>query len=245
MRQAAALALVALLSGCASTQYFHTSLTDPGQIAQRRAIDDAYCAQVAMGSAPVPQIVTQPASPSSYQASGTISGYSPNTGYSTYNYSGTVRPSNSAANSFNQGFANGMNMGNAMAARRAQDTILHGCMVSRGWTDDPARAATVAATTSPSPQKRSTEDEARKKWFDTIDEFYATEALKPGGIDYRKDSTKRLQLDTAVKSLANDPKNEDKTMLWFLTEADKIVKGMHGSQRQAGAFDDLIPGEKP
>ena len=231
MRQVAALALVALLSGCASTQYFHTSLTDPGQIAQRRAIDDAYCAQVAMGSAPVPQIVTQPASPSSYQASGTISGYSPNTGYSTYNYSGTVRPSNSAAHSFNQGFANGMNMGNAMAARRAQDTILHGCMVSRGWTDDPARAATVAATTTPAPQKLRAEDEARKKWLDTVQEFYATEALKPDGIDYRKDSFKQSQLDTVVKSLASDPKNEDKTMLWFLTEGDRIVKERYSPER--------------
>lgn len=76
----------------------------------------------------------------------------------------------------------------------------------------------------PTSRQSETTAEADKKWRETIDEFLRTEAVKQDGIDYRKDSDKMQMLDAVVKQLAKDPQNEDKTMLWFLMEADKIVK---------------------
>lgn len=56
------------------------------------------------------------------------------------------------------------------------------------------------------------------------------EAAKPeaGGIDYRKDATKFRDLDTFVKALAADESNADKPLNWFLDEAHRRVKVLHG-----------------
>jgi hypothetical protein len=72
--------------------------------------------------------------------------------------------------------------------------------------------------------KQAQDASADTKWRETIDEFLKTEALKPDGIDYRNDPEKMQLLDSMVKQLANDPGNGDKTMLWFLMEADRIIK---------------------
>ncbi len=72
--------------------------------------------------------------------------------------------------------------------------------------------------------KQALDASADAKWRETIDEFLKTEAIKPEGIDYRNDPEKMRLLDGMVKQLANDPVNSDKTMLWFLMEADRIIK---------------------
>lgn len=203
----------AAVSGCATKQYFHTSIANQEDVERQRVIDDAYCTQAAMGLVDMPQIVHQPSG--SYKSSGTISGYNPSTGFSSYSYSGVTRPS--AADSFSSGFANGMNLGNAIAAGQARNKLHHACMLAKGWSENEAKAAESA-------KRKQEENGAAKKWSDTIDQFLQTEASRPDGIDYRNDSFKMMQLDTIVKQLANDPKNEGKPMLWFLVEADRIIK---------------------
>lgn len=222
MRAIIAAVPIIFLAGCASAPYFHTSITDPIQIERQQSIDHAECTQVSTGSVAVPQVNYQPVQSDTYRTRGTISGYNQSGGYETYNYSGTTRRTPSAANSFSQGFANGMNIGAAAQANRAIRDIYHGCMVSKGWTKDQAQIAVA---------KSSAKDDAEKKWSSTIEEFLATEASQPNAIDYRNSSFKMLLLDKTVKELANDPKNNDKTMLWFLVEADRIVKEEYSPER--------------
>lgn len=78
---------------------------------------------------------------------------------------------------------------------------------------------------------------AEKQWEFAVRRNVA-EFSKPeqGGIDYSKDEAKRADLDQFVKALANDPKNEDKGMDWFLQEAHKRVRALHGLTE---------PGRKP
>jgi outer membrane lipoprotein SlyB len=208
------------LSGCATKQYFHTSIADQEEAKRQRVIDDAYCTQVAMGSIDMPQVRHQPSG--SYRSSGTISGYNQDGGYSTYTYSGSTRPS--AADSFSSGFANGMNIGSAIAAGQARNKLHHACMLAKGWSEDEAKAVKSSA-------RNQAADDADKKWRDTIAQFLDTEASRPNGIDYRNNSFKMLQLDAIVKELANDPKNEGKPMLWYLVEADRIVKEHYSPER--------------
>lgn len=70
---------------------------------------------------------------------------------------------------------------------------------------------------------------AEQQWQRAIQRNMA-EFAKPeqGGIDYAKDEGKRADLDQFVRALGNDPKNEDKSMDWFLQEAHKRVRALHG-----------------
>lgn len=64
-------------------------------------------------------------------------------------------------------------------------------------------------------------------WHSSVNRFVTTTA-RAEGIDYAKDAEKQADLDTFVKTLAAHPKNGDKTFDWFLTEAHKRVKALHG-----------------
>ncbi len=64
-------------------------------------------------------------------------------------------------------------------------------------------------------------------WNSTVNKFVTTTA-RVEGIDYAKDTEKQADLDTFVKTLASNPKNADKNFDWFLTEAHKRVKALHG-----------------
>ena len=74
-----------------------------------------------------------------------------------------------------------------------------------------------------------TQQAAQTQWQNTINKSMV-EFAKPenGGIDYRKDADKAADLDQFVKVLANRTENSDKPMDWFLTEAHKRVKALHG-----------------
>ena len=218
------LAIAALVGGCATRQYFHTEISDPEKADRQRAIDHAYCSKAAVGSVPIPEPQARRAEPESYRASGTINSYNPSTGYTNHSYSGTVTRRQSAGESFSQGYASGSELGSAIAAIKIQRDIYHGCMIAKGWSEDRETASLTA-------RQNNDERLAKEKWAETIDQFIRTEASRPGGIDYRKDEFKLMQLDAIVKQIASDPKNNDKTMLWFLVEADRIVKEHYSPER--------------
>lgn len=68
---------------------------------------------------------------------------------------------------------------------------------------------------------------AQQEWEFTIKTF-TRRVAKTEGIDYSKDTEKQTDLDDFVKRLAQNPANNDKEMEWFLVEAHKRVKALHG-----------------
>lgn len=82
--------------------------------------------------------------------------------------------------------------------------------------------------------KAQTQDQL---WYSAVNRFVTTTA-RAEGIDYAKDAEKQADLDTFVKTLAAHPKNGDKTFDWFLTEAHKRVKALHGiTDKKEGPSD--------
>lgn len=69
---------------------------------------------------------------------------------------------------------------------------------------------------------------AQRQWESTVATFLTGAAKEEGGFDYRKDDGKRADLDQFLKILADKPENADKPMDWFLQEAHKRVKALHG-----------------
>ena len=65
-----------------------------------------------------------------------------------------------------------------------------------------------------------------QEWAHTVNKFLTTTAK--ADLDYSKDPGKHADLDMFVKSLANDAKNGDQPAEWFLNEAHKRVKALHG-----------------
>lgn len=68
---------------------------------------------------------------------------------------------------------------------------------------------------------------AFNQWQRQVEKFMR-EAKKVDGIDYRGDEALGAELDTMVKALANNPAHADKPSGWFLQQAHKAVKAMHG-----------------
>lgn len=68
---------------------------------------------------------------------------------------------------------------------------------------------------------------AENEWKATIQSFVSATA-KAEGINYATDADKQADLDLFVKRLADNPANGDKPMRWFLEEAHKRVKALHG-----------------
>lgn len=54
-----------------------------------------------------------------------------------------------------------------------------------------------------------------------------------GAIDYRKDEARRRDLDLFVRALAADDANADKPLTWFLNEAHRRVRVLHGDAAPA------------
>jgi hypothetical protein len=85
---------------------------------------------------------------------------------------------------------------------------------------------------------------AQQEWEFTVKSFVRNTA-KAEAIDYAKDEAKRDDLDMFVKRLGQDPKNSDKDMEWFLVEAHKRVKALHGIGKQEAPAADPKKQEKP
>lgn len=231
--------LVVLLTGCATTQYHHHAITDKAEESRQLEIDDAQCTAVSYGAAPMPQVHYNTPAPS--QAfSGTVRRtdiYDP----ARYEYRGTITPVQAPGAAFAQGMANGMNMGAAMAAKRAREKIYHGCMLQMGWSTEarpvPVKQAAPPSATPPAPLSKQASEKERgeERWHQTIATFLDVEAASPGGIDYRAEPAKMQLLDITVKGLANDPKNEGKSMSWFLIEANRLVKAAYAQADKQSA----------
>jgi hypothetical protein len=89
------------------------------------------------------------------------------------------------------------------------------------------------------------EQTAAQEWQWTVEKFMR-QIKKDEGIDYRKDETKASDLDTFVKVLAANPANEGRDMEWFLSEAHKRTKALHGVAEKAKTdAKDKKPEAKP
>lgn len=70
------------------------------------------------------------------------------------------------------------------------------------------------------------------QWQRAVKSFMR-EVKETEGIDYMADAEKADQLDTFVKALAADQKNEGKTYRWFLERAHKATKAVFGIEQAA------------
>lgn len=68
---------------------------------------------------------------------------------------------------------------------------------------------------------------SEQAWANAVVKF-ASRVAETDGIDYWTDKQKQADLDLFVVRLANDPENNDKPNSWFLQEAHKRVKALHG-----------------
>lgn len=88
---------------------------------------------------------------------------------------------------------------------------------------------------------------ARQEWEWTVSKFMRT-VKKAEGIDYLGDADKGADFDQFVKVLATKPGNESKDYDWFLAEAHKRTKALHGIADKAAPTDKKSgdkPGDKP
>lgn len=214
MKKIIVVILSLMLWGCASKQYFHAHITEPLVLENQKAIDTGLCKQVSAGTVPMPRSNYQLPN-SSYSHSGTLTD-----GLKTYNYSGSSYSSGSSA--FASGFAMGANIGETMEASSQREVIFDGCMRSKGWADSKEKAAALKSSV-PQPKKQAAQD-SDQQWQDTVKLFLDAEEALPGSFNYRTNAFNLEVLDLMVKDLANKPANQDKPMLWFLVEADRIVK---------------------
>jgi chromosome segregation ATPase len=65
-------------------------------------------------------------------------------------------------------------------------------------------------------------------WRTTVSTSLARYAKEESGIDYSKDQDKAADLDGFVIALAKKPENAERSMQWFLDEAHRRVKALHG-----------------
>jgi hypothetical protein len=72
-----------------------------------------------------------------------------------------------------------------------------------------------------------------QSWQFSVNRFM--EQAAKGQVDYRQDAKKRDDLDLFVKALANDDRHAHQPMAWFLNEAHRLVKGMHGLPQSSPA----------
>jgi len=78
-----------------------------------------------------------------------------------------------------------------------------------------------------------------QRWQFAVERF--ADAVRSENIDYRTDQEKQADLDSFVKTLAANPKNADKDFDWFLQEAHKRVKALHGILDTAVGVPDKTP----
>ncbi len=83
---------------------------------------------------------------------------------------------------------------------------------------------------------------AEQQWQDAINALVKRAAAEDK-IDYVKDASKQQDLDTFVKVLAANQANANRPMDWFLAEAHKRVKALHGIQTAAPV--PIVPSGKP
>jgi hypothetical protein len=89
------------------------------------------------------------------------------------------------------------------------------------------REALTIARTKAEISHEFNQQSAQQQWAVTVNRFVATVATVEG-LDYRTDTAKMADLDGFVRVLAGRPEHNDKSMEWFLTEAHRRVRALHG-----------------
>lgn len=91
--------------------------------------------------------------------------------------------------------------------------------------------------------KEINEQSTEQEWAWTVSKFLR-QVKREEGIDYAKDADKGTDFDNFVKALAANPKNNDKDYEWFLVEAHKRTKVLHGIEDKKAPASEK-PGESP
>lgn len=126
-------ALTLMLMGCA-TSWYNPHYTSRDAHERQETMDTAQCTLYARGAAPMPEVRTYPSPNQSYSFSGTVNSYGPG-GYTRSDVTGRVYQAPDPVSSFSTGFGNGVAIGQAIAARKAQDMAFKLCMYQLGWAD--------------------------------------------------------------------------------------------------------------
>lgn len=100
-----------------------------------------------------------------------------------------------------------------------------------GKVADIQRQLTISETAA-----RMTTEHAQRSYLGKVNALL-DRAAKDEGIDYRKDPKLHAELDRAVKFLAGDSENADKSEQWFLDEGHAMVKARHGLGKPGNAVD--------
>lgn len=88
------------------------------------------------------------------------------------------------------------------------------------------REALTIARTKAEISQEMTAQTAEQQWKTTVNRFL--DAAAKDGLDYRGDAAKMGDLDLFVKTLAQRAEYADKPPEWFLQEADRRVRALHG-----------------
>lgn len=86
--------------------------------------------------------------------------------------------------------------------------------------------------------------DSQQRWRWTVEQFIARTAADEK-IDYRTDAAKLKDFDLFVKALASDDANASRPAEWFLAEAHKRVKALHGVATTAPSADTRQQTTKP
>lgn len=86
--------------------------------------------------------------------------------------------------------------------------------------------------------------DSQQRWRWTVEQFIARTAADEK-IDYRTDAAKLKDFDLFVKALASDDANASRPAEWFLAEAHKRVKALHGVATTAPSADARQQTTKP
>lgn len=192
----------AALSGCTTTWY-HPHIADEGLKQKQLAIDEGYCTRAAHGAVPMPQVNQNPTGFSNSQFSGTGQTTNPDGTVSRHSFNGhsyTAPPSGAA---FSTGFANGVGLGLALRAKKAQEKAFRGCMIAFGWSPTPVEVQATAEhgreiIARPSlPTSAEIYASLEDQWIAEINEFLTLYPEYEAGTD-RYDA-----LDAEVKKVAH------------------------------------------
>ena len=228
VRYAVALTSMLMLLGCASTAKWQHPMA-PNEDADTMTIALAECESYAAGMTPMPKFqgYMPIPSPTSYTTTGTLNTYG-----NYHSFQASTTPNSGFAGSYAAGANMGADIANAFAAaaaRKREEELTKACMRKTGWIDTSTpegeaqfkKAVDVVRAESVSREKQKTANE--QEWTTAIQQLIQSEASRPGGINYKRDTFKQTQFDLYIGIITKDPKNQDKSPQWFVREAHEMV----------------------
>jgi len=232
-----------MITAC-STTFYNPNIKDDATLERQRVIDEGYCTQVSVGSAPMPDIrIYNPTS--TMNVTGRINTIYSNGMSSSSNYNETISTYQNPAESFSQGFSSGVGAGAVLRASFDQDKIFKGCMLKLGWTLD----SQVGATGKVDAEKTGLEKKIELANKNNDPELQAQIAMDYAeGINVEKDVDKSIYWLEKSSSQGNgdaslglyliysgafDQKHKNEDSMWlYLNKA--IMQGNAEADRQMG-----------